>query len=133
MKFISMLFIIGRPFYSFAIIQLHAYLFYKKLFKSEINSFCIWPCKLLLLRSSYSISFYLNIFVILYLKFFSSKIWLCLRVYALRLVFTAIPSVNPTLSTEIQATWCPGLLLQLYLGSDARVHELPNPLQGTLL
>jgi hypothetical protein len=41
-----MLFLIGQPFLSLAIIQLTPYLLYKKRFKSEINSFWTLGMKL---------------------------------------------------------------------------------------
>jgi hypothetical protein len=48
-----------------------------------------------------------------------------------RLVFT-IPSVNPTLSTKIQATWS-WSVCTVFWGGGARVQDFLNPLWGTTL
>ncbi len=89
-------------------------------------------CKLLLGRS-----YYFNIMltkIILYLKFFlfHSRIWLCLHASTISRVYNTI--CNPTIVTEVQATWSPGLLLQLYFGVAVQEYmSFKLPPQSTFL
>jgi hypothetical protein len=69
--------------------------------------------------------------ILLFLPY--SRIWPCFMFTRKHIKASEYNTIfKPTLPTEIQATWSPGLLLQLcFRGGRARVYEYPTPPRGT--